>query len=54
MTLPELFIERLAHIIPPTAWDAVYQSFITPRSIGIRVNTLKTTSLAMEARWQDL
>jgi 16S rRNA C967 or C1407 C5-methylase (RsmB/RsmF family) len=42
--LPAEFVSRLRKIIPPTAWEAVCDSFATTRSPAFRINTLLATA----------
>jgi len=45
--LPEPFLERLRRILPPSRWQAVLQTFGSPRQTTLRANTLKTTAQAI-------
>lgn len=53
MALPELFVERLQAIVPPDVFPDVLRAFSEEKTIGVRVNALKTTSAAMQALWRD-
>ena len=41
--LPELFVERLARIVPSDRWDECLASFAHEKPTAFRVNTLKAT-----------
>ncbi|MCH8031372.1 MAG: RsmB/NOP family class I SAM-dependent RNA methyltransferase, partial [Bacteroidetes bacterium] len=41
MPLPELFVERLRHIVPPERLHGVLETFSAPQAVGFRINTLK-------------
>ena len=49
--LPELFLERLRHIIPSSRWDAVVNTFTRPKPTTFRVNTLKASPRVV---WEQL
>ncbi len=39
--LPEAFVDRLRDIVPPEIFEAVLQTFSTPRATGLRTNPLR-------------
>ena len=39
--LPDRFLERLAHIVPPERYEAVVATFGAPERVGFRVNPLR-------------
>ncbi|MCS7309904.1 MAG: RsmB/NOP family class I SAM-dependent RNA methyltransferase [Armatimonadetes bacterium] len=40
MGLPELFLQRLSHLLPPERYDECVRAFHEPPAVGARVNTL--------------
>lgn len=48
--LPELFLERLRHIIPTQKWDALANTFAEPKPTTFRVNTLKARPEMIQER----
>lgn len=47
--LPALFLERLERIVPPERLGSVLASFLRPRAVCLRVNTLRTSPEAVRA-----
>lgn len=39
--LPDLFLERLKTIIPKSQYEHVLRGFLSPRTLSVRINTLK-------------
>ncbi len=39
--LPEQFVARLKQILPPQLFNGVMESFLNPRPLSVRINTLK-------------
>ncbi len=49
MSLPEAFSERLEKIVPREHFNAIIQTFDTPKRVTFRFNPLKTTPSELEA-----
>lgn len=45
--LPEVFLERLKHLVPSSRWDQIANTFAAPPPTTFRINTLKTTPEAV-------
>lgn len=47
-SLPESFVERLKQIVPREQFDSILRTFDSPKQVTFRLNTLKSTSKALE------
>lgn len=51
--LPELFLERLRQIVPPSRWSSTLQTFQRPTPTTFRINTLKADPAEIKKNLQN-